>query len=37
MFQVCFEYIKNLVMKYIYFKYTLKLFSNIYLMTQKYT
>ena len=38
MFQVYFEYIKNLVMKYIYCKYTLNLFLNIFfLMTQKYS
>ena len=35
MFQVYFDYIKNLVMKYIYFKYTSNLFLNISLMTQK--
>ena len=32
-----FEYIQNLVIKYIYFKYTLNLFLNFSLMTQKYT
>ena len=37
MFQVYFEHIKNLVMKYIYFKNTFNLFLNISLMSQKYT